>query len=251
MWSVAWHSTRAGTIGRRSRVMITTVSRACLPAVLLAALLVSGAARAEVIDPLPDGAAVDWTRGVVTATGVGLADRHAPSPAVGRAASRRRADDDARGKLAAALAAVPWIETGAPAALAARDGWLAAHAVVLAATLNPDGSWKVTLGLPIEAIRSGLAGARLVPAAGDRDETRAVVIDATRLAKVVPVGGVAVGAARAAGATLWLDRDPPEALVGKKPRKLVATGLTAGVLAVDGTVPDLAGTLIVVVVRRR
>lgn len=231
--------------------MISTVSRACfLSAVLAAALAVPRAAQADVIDRLPEGAAVDWSRGVVTATGVGLADRHAPSPAVGRAASRRRADDDARSKLAAALAAVPWIETGVPAALATRDGWLAAHAVVLATTLNPDGSWKVTLGLPIEAIRLGLAGARVVPVAGDRDETRAVVIDATKVAKATPVGGVAIGAAKAAGATVWLDRDPPEALVGKKPVKLVATGLAAGVLAVDGTVPDLAGTLIVVVVRR-
>jgi hypothetical protein len=214
---------------------------------------VASTAAADVVDTTADGATIDWSRGVVTATGVGLADRHAPSPAVGRVASRRRAEDAARGKLAAALAQVPWIAGGSPEALgvlAKRDGWLETRAVVIDATLNPDGSWRVTLGLPIEAIRIGLAGPRVLPTAGDRDAPRAVVIDARVVKGLAPVGGVGIGSATATGTTLWRDRDPPAALVGAKPVRLAATGFTAGVLAVDGTVPDLGGTLIVVVVRR-
>ncbi len=44
--------------------------------------------------------AVDWAKGLVTANGVGIADRHAPNPAVARGTSRRGAEDAARKKLA-------------------------------------------------------------------------------------------------------------------------------------------------------
>jgi hypothetical protein len=225
--------------------------RALVAAVAVAVAVAgsAGVAHAEVVDELASGGSVDWSRGLVTATGIGLADRHAPSPAVGRAASRRRADDDARNKLAAALGEVAWTSDGSPAELAGRDGWIAAHAVVVDATLNPDGSWRVTLGLPVEAIRLGLAGARALPADGDVDETRAIVIDA-RAIDAAPVGGIAIGAAKASGATLWVDKPPGAALVGDKPVERKARKLKNGVIEVDGTVPDLAGTLIVVVVRR-
>jgi len=212
-------------------------------------MLLSGSARAEVAKSLPGGATVDWSRGVVIARGVGPADRHAPSPAVARAASRRRADDAARAMLATALAEVPWIGGATPAELATRDGWIAAHAVDVDATLNPDGSWRVTLGLPIEAIRLGLAGPRALAAGGDAGETRAIVIDASKL-DAAPLGGVAIGAAGTAAATLWVERAPGKDVVGDKAVERKAKALADGVITVDGSVPDLAGTLIVVVVRR-
>ena len=130
-----------------------------LRAALVVVALTAGTARADVVAELPSGGAVDWSRGLVTATGIGLADRHAPSPAVGRAASRRRADDAARAKLAVALGEVAW-HGGTPGELASRDGWIEALAVVVDATLNPDGSWRVKMGLPVEAIRLGLGGVR-------------------------------------------------------------------------------------------
>jgi len=106
--------------------------RVWLVASVAVVVSVAGApARADLASPLASGGEVDWTRGVVTATGIGLADRHAPSPAVGRAASRRRADDDARKRLGVALAEVPWVDAGTPAELATRDGWLEAHAVTV------------------------------------------------------------------------------------------------------------------------
>lgn len=224
-----------------------------LRAALVAASIVLAAsvarADASLIDKLPSGGAIDWSRGLVTATAVGLADRHAPSPAVARAASRRRADDAARALLATALGEVPWIAGATPAELATRDGWIAAHAVDVDATLNPDGSWRVTLGLPIEAIRLGLAGPRALAAGGDAGETRAIVIDASKL-DAAPVGGVAIGAAGSATATLWVERAPGKDVVGDKPVERKAKALADGVITVDGSVPDLAGTLIVVVVRR-
>jgi hypothetical protein len=222
------------------------VSRAGLVLLILAG---ATTARADVVAELPGGGTVDWSRGLVTATGIGLADRHAPSPAVGRAASRRRADAAARAELASALGEVAWIAGGKPGELAAREGWIEAHAVVVDATLNPDGSWRVTMGLPVEAIRAGLGGVRELSADGDKDETRALVIDA-RAIDVAPVGGAGIGDAKTAGATLWVDAPPKQDLVGDKPALRKAKAMKDGVIEVDGAVPDTAGTLIVVVVRR-
>ncbi|HVK87813.1 MAG TPA: hypothetical protein VM513_27025, partial [Kofleriaceae bacterium] len=49
-------------------------------------------------------AQVDWAKGVITAPGIGLADRHAPNPAVARGPSRRKAEDAGRKALGAELA---------------------------------------------------------------------------------------------------------------------------------------------------
>jgi len=52
-------------------------------------------------------AKVDWATGLVTADGVGIADRHAPSPAVARGTSRRGAEEAAKRALAAKIATLP------------------------------------------------------------------------------------------------------------------------------------------------
>jgi hypothetical protein len=216
---------------------------------IVALVALAAPVRAEVSTDLASGGRVDWSRGVVTVIGVGLADRHAPAPAVGRAASRRRADEDARAKLATALGEVPWITGEKPGDLATREGWIEAHAVTLAADLAPDGSWRVTVGLPVEAIRLGLAGPRALPADGDAAKG-AIVVDATKL-DATPTGGATIGGAGAQ--VLWVDAPPPAALVGAKPEKRAAKAVTAGAVEVDGkalAADDVAGRLIVVVVRR-
>ena len=53
------------------------------------------------------GPAIDWATGLVTAEGIGLADRQAPNPAVARGPARRKAEDAARQVLAGALPALP------------------------------------------------------------------------------------------------------------------------------------------------
>src|SRR5258708_22963251 len=58
------------------------------------------------------GVAVDWGKGIVTAEGIGIADRHAPNPAVARGTSRRGAEDAARVQLAKALGALPVASPG-------------------------------------------------------------------------------------------------------------------------------------------
>src|SRR5690242_15069063 len=66
---------------------------------LVAGVATSAPARADV--------KIDWARGLVTADAVGVADRHAPNPAVARGTSRRGAEDAARKQLAAKLGELP------------------------------------------------------------------------------------------------------------------------------------------------
>src|SRR3954465_4755319 len=54
-----------------------------------------------------DAARVDWAAGWVIAGGTGIADRHAPSPAVALGTSRRGAEDAARQRISGALGAPP------------------------------------------------------------------------------------------------------------------------------------------------
>ncbi|MEO8553708.1 MAG: hypothetical protein ABI678_27230, partial [Kofleriaceae bacterium] len=138
---------------------------------LLAVMLLAGAAHAE----------VDWAKGLVTAPGVGIADRHAPNPAVARGTSRRAAEDAARGQLAKSIAALP-VAGGGTVATAAKDAKIKARleraiaqAISVAAQPETDGAWTVTMAVPIEALRQALAGEPRTTA-GDDPAVPAVVI---------------------------------------------------------------------------
>jgi hypothetical protein len=139
---------------------------------------------------------VDWAKGLVTADGQSLADRHAPSPAVARGTARRPAEDAAKAKLRTELLALPVAQGGkvddkvAEAALAS--------AFVVAAEPETDGSWRVTMAVPIEAVRQALAGVRALPEAGDTGPAVAIVDG-------MP-GKPAVGAL--AAATIWTEAIP-------------------------------------------
>jgi hypothetical protein len=165
------------------------------PALVLALVLAPAVARAD----------VDWASGLVTAGGVGIADRHAPNPAVARGTSRRGAEDAAKAKLAGEIAALPVARGGKVADLAKTDKPVASrlaaavdHAITLAAEPETDGAWRVTMAVPIEAVRQALAGPRSLPAAGDHDPP-VTIVDGV-------AGKPAVGALPAA--TIWV-KEPP------------------------------------------
>jgi len=164
---------------------------------LVAVVVLSGTAHAD----------VDWASGLVTADGVGVADRHAPNPAVARGTSRRGAEDAAKKKLATELAALPVAGGGkladkarADKAVAERVAAAVDHALTVAAEPETDGAWRVTLAVPIEAVRQAVAGSgpRTLPAGGDQDPPVMIVEGVA--------GKPAVGALDAA--TLWV-RDVP------------------------------------------
>ncbi len=161
-------------------------------------LVLAGAAHAE----------TDWARGMVTADGVGVADRHAPSPAVARGTARRGAEDAARATITAQLAAIPLAAGGTlgdrlrEPAIKARVDRAVAEAIAVAADPQTDGAWKVTMGVPLEALRQALDGPRALTAS---DAEPAVVIvelpDRATPALGWQIGGKPV-------ATLWVKTVP-------------------------------------------
>ena len=205
----------------------------------------SAIARADVTSTVA-GATVDWSHGVITARGVGPADRHAPSPAVARDAARVRAENAARAARTAAAKQLPGVE---PRALA--DDALAravARATVASMDLGTDGSVTVSLALPVEAVRVAIAGPRRAePATGDAPP--AVIVDATALA-VTPALGLAIGGWT--GPVLFVDAAPKDGdpRVGDHPLHRHATAVDPGrrTVAIDGD-PPAPGALAVVVIR--
>lgn len=151
---------------------------------------------------------VDWAKGLVTARGIGLADRQAPNPAVARGPSRRKAEEAAKLALAAELPALPLAAGGTLAAkltdpaIKARIDRAVASAIPLTADPETDGSWRVTMAVPIEAIRQALTGPRVLGDAGDAVTPVVIVEGATG----TPAIGTTV--AGLAAPTLWVSVVP-------------------------------------------
>ena len=202
----------------------------------LVMVLAAGVARAG-------NAKVDWASGLITAEGLGLADRHAPDPAVARGTAKRPAEHDARAQLRAAALALPVAGGGKvadrasdPAVKARLDRAIGA-AFEVAAEPETDGSWHVTLALPIEAVRQALAGPRALPAAGDSGPP-VVVVDGVSAA---PAVGYKLGDLEAA--TLWVKAPPPYAAGAPH---VHARHSSHGAITVDG-MQGTAATLFVIV----
>jgi hypothetical protein len=159
--------------------------------------------------------------------------------------SRRGADDAARRRIAAKLRAVPLAAGGtlaerlAERALKAQVDAAVEAAITVAADPETDGSWHVTLAVPLEAIRQALGGTRALPPAGDGGPP-IVVVDgvAARPAIGWTVGGVAAP-------TLWVKDVPAWA---KDAPRVKATSARAGAIAIDPAAGSSA-TLYVLVMR--
>lgn len=164
---------------------------------LLAIVLLSTAARAE----------VDWSKGLVIAPGIGIANRHAPTPAAAREPARRMAEEAARKQLAEELPSLPLADGGTlkdklgDKQVAARIAAAVEHAITVDATPHTDGSWNVKLAVPLEAVRQALAGPRVAKAA-DADPPIVIVEGVT----AKPSLGYAIGGVT--GAALWVKAVP-------------------------------------------
>lgn len=168
-----------------------------------------------------DAPKVDWARGLVISDAVGVANRHAPNPAVARGTSRRGAEEAARKVLAAKVAELPVAGGGTVASKTKKDGAVksrvddaVAAAITLDAAPETDGAWRVTMAVPIEAVRQALGGgARQL--GGDGDKGPAVsIVEGMK-------GKPAVGAL--AAPTIWVTEVPAWA---KDAPKVAAKGLT-------------------------
>lgn len=175
---------------------------------------------------------VQWDTGRVLETGVGLADRRAPTPAVARGPARRKAEDAARKALLTAVRALPVAggrtvkEAMTDPAVAARIERAIAAALPASATPETDGAWTVTLAVPLEALRQALAqGPRALAAEGDGG---AAVIVLEGASAATPALGTTVGGTSAP--IVWVKKLP--AWAEKAPR-LRATSAAPGAIAVD------------------
>jgi len=192
-----------------------------------------------------DAARVDWAAGQVIAGGTGIADRHAPSPAVALGTSRRGAVEAAQRRIAAKLGSLPLAAGGTlatrlgDAAVKARIDAAVGAAITLAAEPETDGSWHVTLAVPLEAIRVALDAPRALPAAGDAGPPVVVVEGVAGK----PAIGWTVGGA--AAATLWV-KDIPEWARGAP--RVKARSATRGAIALDAA-PGGPATLYVIVAK--
>jgi hypothetical protein len=174
--------------------------------------------------------AVDWANGLITADGFGVADRHAPSPAVARGTSRRPAEDAARRAIRARVLDLPMAAGGkvgdraADRAVQARIDRAVQRAFAIAAHPETDGSWRVTMAVPIEAVRQALTAARTLPEHGDSGPP-VVVVEGAHAAPAVgwKIGGIDA-------ATVWVTEIP--AYARSAPR--VHGEAKAGEVAVDG-----------------
>jgi len=200
------------------------LARVCAIALSLAS---SGGAAADRDDA--DAARVDWAAGRVTAGGTGIADRHAPSPAIALGTSRRTAAVAAKQRIAAKLEALPLAAGGTVGSRLAEPGVkarLAAAvdaAITLAAEPETDGSWHVTLAVPLEAVRQALDQPRAVPPDGDGGPP-VIVVDGVAAA---PAIGWTVGGG--AAATVWTKQLPAWA---KDAPRVVARSARSGAIDV-------------------
>jgi hypothetical protein len=192
-----------------------------------------------------DAARIDWTAGRITAGGTGIADRRAPSPAVARGTSRRGAEAIARKRIAAKLASLPLAAGGtlagklADRAIKARIEAVLDVAITVAAEPETDGSWHVTIAVPLEAIRQALAEPRTLAPGGDRGPPVVVIEGVTAR----PAIGWTVGGTPAA--TLWVKDVPAWA---KDAPRVKARSAKAGSIEVAATTGS-AATLYVVLAR--
>lgn len=185
---------------------------------------------AVVLSPTLGHADVDWSKGLVTAPGVGLADRQAPNPAVARGPARRRAEDAARATLSAQLAALPIAGGGAvkdrlgDPAVKARIDTAVAGAFVVSADPETDGSWRVTMAVGLDAIRQAMSGGPRALAASDGAPVAAVVEGVM----VTPALGYAIGGL--AAATIFVTEVPAWA---KSAPRIKARGVKGAAIDAD------------------
>lgn len=203
---------------------------------LLVVMLLASVASAETVK-------VDWARGLVTAKGIGVANRHAPNPAVARGTSRRGAEEAAKKLLAAKLRELP-IAGGGKVADHRKDKDVAERlaravdaAITVTAEPETDGAWEVTMAVPLEAVRQALAGPRVLPEGGDTGPAAVVITGVSAR----PAIGWKIGSVEAP--TLFVTEIPAWA---KDAPRVAAKSAKKGVIDVEG-IDATAGTLFVIV----
>ncbi|HEU0033696.1 MAG TPA: hypothetical protein VFQ53_23880 [Kofleriaceae bacterium] len=183
---------------------------------------------------------VQWDKGLVTANGIGIADRHAPSPASAREPARRAAEDAARAKLAAQIPSLPLATKQtvkarlSEAKIKARIDRAVAAAIVIDSTPQTDGSWTVTMAVPIEAVRQAISGTRALDLkAGAKDDHADPPVVVVTDVPLKPSIVWAVGSSDAA--TIWVDSEAALPAWAKAAPRAKAVGVKGGTIGLEST----------------
>ncbi|HKE17065.1 MAG TPA: hypothetical protein VKB80_19460 [Kofleriaceae bacterium] len=203
-----------------------------------------------VVVSLGAGARVDWTRGLLIATGAAAGDLRAPSAELARLKAERQARDAARvqlRRLARDLALADGRELGAALEGAAADRFDRALDAVIDEQVEhaSDGSVVLAVALPLEAARAAVFGPGPAPSAAERGPT-AIVVDAGRHIKHPALGvKLAAGQEHYAGPTVFATRSEAigPARLGGRPVRVRASSFRGGALhlAGDDAAEQLAG----------
>jgi hypothetical protein len=214
-------------------------------------------------EPGPGKTTVDWSAGQLLATGAAVADPRAPNPDVARVSAERAARERALEELGRAARKLELAGGGSvgerargDAAVEQRLAGALERARTLEASYGSDGSTRVVVALPLEAVRLAVAPAA-APNAPPGGPT-AIVVDA-RAHKARPVLGVSLhaGATKAAPLpTVWyadVEAAAADPRAGARLLRTEAKSVKGGVIEVALAPEELeqatmAGALVIVVV---
>lgn len=200
------------------------------------------AARGALVVALGPGERIDWTRGLLVATGAAAGDLRAPSPELARVKAERQARDAARARLRRLARELPLADgraLGAALQGEAEKRFDRALAAVLDEQVEhgSDGSVVLAAALPLEAARAAAFGASPPPVPGGERGPTALVIEGGRHIKRPVLGlKLVAGKERYAGPTVFAVRGDalgPERL-GARPVKLRAASFRGGALHLEG-----------------
>jgi hypothetical protein len=195
-----------------------------------------------VIESLGPDARVDWTRGLLIATGAAAGDLRAPSAELARLKAERQARDAARTQLrrhARDLALADGRELGAALEGKAEARFDRALESILDERVEhaSDGSVVLTAALPLESVRAAVFGPSPPASAGSEEGPTAIVVDAGRHLDRPALGvKLAAGAERYAGPTVFAARSEaigPDRL-GGRPVQVKAVDYRGGALHLAG-----------------
>lgn len=236
----------------RAAVRTSSMRRHVALAIMVLGGALAGAAATAAAQPargvlqtLERRGSVDWTRGLITATGAAPGDIRAPSPDLARVGAERRARAQAQERLLA-LARGLALQDGtvgdradADAAVASRLAWAVERALDVRVDYGSDGSVVLTAGLPLEAVRQSIQGVPVQEltafAAPDRAPT-AVIVDARAVLDAPALGLTLRAGEESYAGPVVFHRRPGRAAAeprrGARPVRVRARSLDDGALSV-------------------
>ena len=269
------HGMRAAPARQRRATKVASAVLAGFVALLVSWRAPAAPRSQAVIVPVEHGGAIDWTRGLVIATGAAPGDIRAPSPDLARVGAERRARAQAQERLLATARALRMDErlvgerADGDAAVAGRLAAAVARALDLTVDYGSDGSVVLTAGLPLEAVRQAVQpdapvdavveaapGSSAKPAA---QAPTAIIVDARGVLEAPVLGlGLVTGGHEHVGPAVFhggAAAAAADARRGARAARTRATALRDGRLVVDLPGAELAAAnaaraLVIVIIGR-